>query len=248
MDNNASASRLIEHGNKLLNAPKEFALFTDNEEANVILNNLEEYPHAFVLACIMDQRIKAERAWLIPYHFKQRLGSFSFDKLKSLSQSKTMKLMSKPTALHIYCNKMSDYFYSAIKLIANKYRDNAALIWNNKPSSSDVVSRFLEFRGAGPKIANMATNILVRRFKIKLSDYRAIDISADVHVDRVFKRLGLIQQDASKEQLILQVRSISHEFPGLMDYPSWVIGKNWCRSNNPKCNECFMNDLCPKNL
>ena len=41
--------------------------FVDNEEANAMLNDLEKYPHAYVLACLMDRQIKAERAWTIPY-------------------------------------------------------------------------------------------------------------------------------------------------------------------------------------
>ena len=38
-----------------------------DEEANNFLNNLEESSYAFVLACLMDRQIKAERAWIIPF-------------------------------------------------------------------------------------------------------------------------------------------------------------------------------------
>ena len=36
----------------------------------------------------------------------------------------------------------------------------------------------------------MATNILARQFKIPMSDYYSVDISLDVHIQRVLKRLG----------------------------------------------------------
>ena len=127
----------------------------------------------------------------------------------------------------------------------SQYQGNASLIWENKPSSSTVVYRFLEFDGVGPKIATMATNILARDFKIPLSDYYSIDISVDIHVRRVLKRLGLIPPKATTEQIIYRARSLNPEFPGLLDNPVWEIGRTWCKPTTPKCEKCYMNDLCP---
>ncbi|MFN8524828.1 MAG: hypothetical protein U0821_17160 [Chloroflexota bacterium] len=90
-----------------------------------------------------------------------------------------------------------------------------------KPSSATIVRRFLQFRGAGPKIATMAANILVRDFKIPVSDRYSIDISADVHVRRVFTRLRLIGRDASDEELIYRARELNPAYPGVFDLPIW---------------------------
>ena len=57
---------LIAKGEELLKRPFEPLKFTKNEEADKILNSLNEIPHAFVLASVMDRQIRAERAWLIP--------------------------------------------------------------------------------------------------------------------------------------------------------------------------------------
>jgi hypothetical protein len=103
------------------------------------------------------------------------------------------------------------------------------LIWKDRPSSATVVYRFREFDGVGPKIASMATNILARQFKVEFSDYFSIDISADVHVRRVFRRLGLTPPDASVDQLIFRAQGLHREFPGLMDFPAYEIGRNWRR-------------------
>lgn len=128
--------------------------------------------------------------------------------------------MTKPTPLHIYPDVMSKNLHAAIELMAAKYDGKASAIWSGCPSSAELVYRFLEFRGAGPKIASMAANILVRRFKIRVREYYSIDISPDVHVRRVFKRLGLICEDASPEQVIWRARSLHPEFPGLLDSPA----------------------------
>ena len=105
--------------------------------------------------------------------------------------------------------------------------------------------RFLEFYSVCPKIGSMADNVLAREIKIPFSDYYSIDISADVHVRRVFSRLGLCSSDATAEQVIYKARALCPEFPGMMDFPCWEIGRNWCKSRSVVCRDCYVNDLCP---
>lgn len=237
--------RLVEQGQKLFEAKKGLVKFTELPKANRLLNDLQNYPHAFVLASIMDRQIRAELAWLIPFRVSERLGGFYFSDLASLSVGKIRKLMQRPKPLHRFPEEMSNNFYQAIQRIKDCYGGDASRIWAGRPSSAAVVYRFLQFRGVGPKIATMATNILARDFKIPLGDYYSIDISADVHVRRVFYRLGLTAKDVTGEELIYKARAIHPEFQGLMDLPAWEIGRNWCKPNKPKCDECYMNKLCP---
>ena len=236
--------RLVEHGRKLFDAPRQSIQFTKEHNADALLNDIENYPHAFVLACVMDRQIKAERAWLIPYRISKKISGFSMELLSELSHEDVYRLMSEPEPLHRFVDKMADHFYSAVQLIKNNYAGNAANIWADKPSSAEVVYRFLEFDGVGPKIGSMAANILAREFKIPFSDYYSIDISADVHVRRVFSRLGLCSADATVEQVIYKARALYPVFPGMMDLPCWEIGRNWCKSRDPACSNCYMNDLC----
>ena len=153
--------------------------------------------------------------------------------------------MSKPAPLHRFPSRMAGVLHAAIWRIADQYDGNAANIWADKPSSAEVVYRFLQFDGVGPKIANVATNCLARHFKVPFSDYYSIDIAADVHVRRVFRRLGLVCESAGLEEVIYRARSLHPEFPGLMDYPCWELGRNWCRERKRLCADCHMNDLCP---
>ena len=245
MSESSIRDKLIERGEKLFRAPKQPIPFTKEPQADALLNDLDDHPHAFVLACIMDRQIKAERAWLIPYLISQKIGGFSMEKLIALSPDDVNRLMKEPEPLHRFVDKMSRYFYSAVQRIKNNYGGNAALIWKGKPSSAEVVYRFLEFEGVGPKIASMAANMLAREFKIPFSDYYSIDISADVHVRRVFSRLGLCSVAATVEQVIYKARALYPEFPGMMDFPCWEIGRKWCKPRDPVCAGCYMNDLCP---
>lgn len=237
--------RLVDHGKALFTAPHEFVRFTKCDGADRLLNDLANHPHAFVLASVMDQQVKAERAWSIPFRIMENLGDFSMDTLLNQTEADVRRLMRKPEPLHRYIDRMAGFLFRAIQRIERQYNCDASRIWTGKPSSATVVYRFLEFDGIGPKIASMNANILARRFKIRFSDYFSIDISADVHVRRVFGRLGLTPPGATPDQLIFRTRALHPEFPGLMDFPVWEIGRNWCRPKIRKCRECYMEDLCP---
>ena len=246
MDETAIRDKLVERGGTLFHAPKrELVRLAKVDAADRLLNDFVTTPHAFVLACIMGRQITAERAWLIPHMISERLGDFSIERLAQLSRAEIKGLMSDPKPLHRFVDTMSGLFHAGVQRITNSYAGNAARIWEGKPSSAAVVYRFLEFDGAGPKIATMAANILARDFKIEFADYVSIDISADRQVRRVFGRLGLCPDQANIEQLIYKARALHPVFPGIMDLPCWEIGRNWCQARNPNCSACYMNELCP---
>jgi endonuclease III len=236
---------LIEHGKALFHAPKQLIEFTKIPDADALLNDLNGHPHAFVLACVMDRQVKAEKAWLIPFKISDKLNGFSMPLLGQLSRAEVHKLMTQPEPLHRFVDNMSNFFYEAVQRIIKRYAANASLIWSGEPSSAEVVYRFLEFDGVGPKIASMATNILARDFKVPFADYSSIEISADVHIRRVFSRLGLCATYATVDQVIYKAKSLYPEFPGLMDLPCWEIGRYCCKSQNPVCSKCYMQDICP---
>lgn len=245
MNHTAITNILVTEGEHLFRAPRTFVEFTADPQADGLLNDLEHYPHAYILACVMDRQMKAERAWLIPHKFSEKLGNFHFPTLAALTQDQIKTYMTTPEPLHRFPDEMSHNFYEAIHLIAQKYAGNAAAIWSGTPPSAGVIYRFLDFQGVGPKIATMAANILARSFKIPFSDYYSIDISVDVHVRRVFTRLGLTQVTDTEEAIIYRARALHPEFPGLLDALTWEIGRNWCKPENPQCNACLMGAVCP---
>lgn len=238
---------LLKRGEELMNAPKKFIEFSGNKEADILLNDLEKNPHAYVLACVMDRQIKAEKAWGIPYLFSKEIGSFEFQKLILLSEEDCKRIFQEKK-LHRFNEQMAINFYLAIQKIHEKYNDDASNIWKENLSSNLIVRKFLEFRGVGVKIATMATNILARSFKIPMSDYKGIDISPDIQVKKVFERIGFIPKKSTNEILIYGAKELNPEYPGIFDFSCWEIGRKWCRTTNPKCNDCYLNKYCKKNI
>jgi hypothetical protein len=91
---------LVRRGEEILRAPPAPVVFSGNPVADALVNDLGHYPHAFVLACVMDRQVRAELAWLIPHRFAEKLGGFDFPILGALSLGDVRELMTKPAPLH----------------------------------------------------------------------------------------------------------------------------------------------------
>jgi len=236
---------LLARGKGLLVRKRERVRLTGDPGVDDFLNDIDGHPYAFVLGCIMDRRVKFERAWLIPYEIRERTGARTFRDLAGLQFAAIKKAMSRPTVLHPYANVMAENFFAAVRRIDEEYGGDASRIWSGRPPSAAIVRRFLEFKGAGPKIATMAANILVRDFKIPVQDKFSIDISVDTHVRRVFKRLALVPEDATDEQINYRARELNPRYPGVFDLSVFEIGRQWCHKRKPDCSPCPLRDCCP---
>lgn len=239
---------LVTIGKKRFENPEGNSVhLVEDQEANSFLNDLVNFPHAYVLACCMDRQVKAEIAWMIPIRLRKIIGDFSIETLDNISLEEYLTIFNENT-LHRFNDIMAKVFYSGVKRIVKDYDGDASKIWVGNPSSAAVVYRFLQFDGVGIKIATMATNILARQFKVPFSDYYSIDISPDVHILRVLRRSGLVDKEASIDSIIYKARELCPEFPGIIDFSCWEIGRKWCRPRNPNCEECIIEKECLKNI
>jgi endonuclease-3 len=91
--------------------------------------------------------------------------------------------------------------------------------------------------GVGRKTANV---LLGNAFEITSG------IVVDTHVLRLSNRLGWIKTDsAEKAELILQQIIPKKHW---IAFSHWLIhhGRSLCKARSPKCDICFLQDLCPK--
>ncbi len=114
--------------------------FVNDIEQDRFLNDIENTPHAFVLACLMDRQIKAERAWSIPFRIKEIVGSFNIDDLARVSLEEYKNIFNfNRNILHRFNDIMAEVFYSAVQDIKVKYNGVLRYImmimyyssWNN---------------------------------------------------------------------------------------------------------------------
>lgn len=242
---NKAIKPIIKIGEDKLNEPIELVNFTNNPQWDERMNNLNSYSHLFVLGCVGDKQIKAERAWSIPMKIGEEIGGFEFEKFQNLSLARIQELFAS-NKLHRFNSNVAYEYYEAIQKIRTEYDGDAKGIWETTNSSAAIYGRFLQFKGVGQKIASMAVNILLRHFKVDIYDKQWIDVSPDRHVIRVFKRTGIIRPEASKEEVIWKAREINPKYPGVFDLATFTIGREFCKQNKPLCNTCPVTNECIK--
>ena len=221
--------------------------FTTNQDFDAKISNIVELPHLFVLACLMDRQIKAERAWEIPCIICKELcgGDFTFAPLTKLSLDEVTTFFQE-RKLHRFNSYQAKVFVNAVEKIKTEYNGDASQIWKGENSSAEIIYRFLCFEGCGIKIASMATNLLHRIFGVMYTDYSALDISPDIHIRRVLWRLGLVEDIDNVDLVIYKARSINPSYPGLLDKCCWNVGRKYCHPTNPNCSQCDLTSFCPK--
>lgn len=243
-DLDALTQRLVAQGRAALGRPLAFVTFTGDPDADALVNDIHGQPHAFVLACLCARRGTAKRAWRVPYVLQQRVGTLDIQELARLSLPDWLKVVRSPTSIHRMPETMASVLHRGVQRIVSFYEGDASRIWSASPPSATVVRRFLEFHGAGPKIAMMAANILVRDFHVPLSDHHFIDVSVDRHVRRVMARMGFVEPGADDLLVIYAAREANPDFPGIFDLALWDLGRNICRPTSPRCTVCPHADLC----
>ncbi len=222
--------------------------------ANNLVRNIEEYPHAFVLACLMDAGVDADVAWTIPYRVFEALGTFMIHELYEVSAEQYTEMFNGKKKWHRYPARNAKFFYDGVhKIVDNNFMNgDASKIWLGKPRSREVILRFMDFNGCGFKVANMAPNILYRYYGIEFSENRSIDIAPDVHTMRVFQRLGLTpfvaDQEIARIYTICKARELNPEFPGIVDGLCWEVGRYYCNPSKPKCGDCPFSSFCERKI
>lgn len=222
--------------------------------ARALVEKIERYPHAFVLACIADRRTNADIAWSLPHLVREAAGGFDVDTLLALPENRWTAALA--SSGHPLATELTQRLPAALRHIRDRYGGDASRIWADGSSGAAVARRFLAFDGVGLKIANMAVNILIRGFDIELAAPMP-DIAVDTHVLRVFERLGLLDRlehtelrspkDKQRLRLQLRARELSPEWPGELDWPAWLIGRTWCHAGRPpECHACCMGSVCPR--
>lgn len=93
----------------------------------------------------------------------------------------------------------------------------------------------------------MSVLLIEKAYGIRFSDMdrRTMEIKADVHTMRVLYRLGM-SAERSESAAIAAARRMNPDYPGEIDAPLWVIGRNWCLNYHPQCRKCPMAPVCQK--
>jgi len=240
LDKDPRVATLLEFSTRI--HPRELFPVLQEGASSVI----EENPFAFALAAVLDRGTRSEIIWTIPHFLQKKVGVLNpnFFVNKSLEEIETIfrNLPFKPR----YITDAPRTVKHLSRLVIREFDGQAEKIWQGK-TSTYVKATFQRIYGVGPGIASMIVLLLEKCFKVNFSDldHKTMDVKPDVHIIRVFHRLGFISVPDEKEAL-KAARRLNPEYPGALDAPSWVVGKNWCTPFAPQCPACPLNRVCPK--
>jgi endonuclease III len=146
-------------------------------------------------------------------------------------------------ALHRFVNNVSSWIKAAAKKLVDEYRGDAENIWSDCRTAGEIIERLDEFKRVGKKKAHMAAAIL-RTYECPFTGFDQINMAVDVHVKRVWRRLGLVKTGDTRE-IHAKAAELHPEYPGALDAPTWLIGRAWCHAGNPDCHGARNEEPCP---
>ncbi len=125
---------------------------------------------------------------------------------------------------------------------ANKARQivelSRTLVEKYNSKVPDSIEEMTKFNGVGRKTANL----------VMAKGFQKPAICVDVHVHRIFNRLGYIKTRTPEETEFALRKKLPEKY--WMDINTLLVthGQNICKPVNPKCDICPVKDYCAKNI
>ena len=103
----------------------------------------------------------------------------------------------------------------------------------------NTVEALMKYRGVGWKVA-----VLTLQVGFDIHE----DITVDIHVNRISKRLGLVDASIkSPEKINIALKQVlPREFWARWNPLMVIFGREVCKPTYPQCATCFLYDLCPR--
>ena len=102
----------------------------------------------------------------------------------------------------------------------------------------DEIEELIKFNGVGRKTANLVLS----------EGFHKPAICVDVHVHRIFNRLGYVKTKNPEETEFALREKLPKKY--WIDINSLMVthGQNCCKPQKPKCSECPIEEYCAKNI
>lgn len=154
---------------------------------------------------------------------KELFKNYDIYKIAKASKKEIQEII-KPCGTY---NKKSEFIIEVSKRLLKDYK---GIIPNDR--------KYLE---SLPGIGRKTTNVVLKNI------YNEQCIPVDTHVERVTKRLGLVDELSSPIQIEQELMNIiTKEKWNRVGEQLLLFGRYYCLSRNPKCNTCKFKNICEK--
>lgn len=185
-------------------------------------HNAEQGPYLVLISCILSLRTNDKTTYPATLRMLQ-LGKTP----KDFAKVDVKELEQAIFPVGFYKNK-AEQIIELSKILIEKYDSKVP----------DSIDELIKFRGVGRKTANL---VIARGFNKPA-------ICVDVHVHRIFNRLGYIKTKTPEETEFALRKKLPEKFWIEINTLLVTHGQNVCKPINPLCNICPIEKLCAKKI
>lgn len=153
---------------RMLDRFKESGTFTGELEAD---DYLRRSPNGALLGLLYDQRVRAEYAFTGPIRLHERLGHLDMHQIAAMEPEVLREHFAVQPCVHRFTNKMADTTHEIARILVDQYQGDAANLWNDGASFSEIQKRVMKLPGIGKDKA--------RKFKYVLHYFGFRDFTGD---------------------------------------------------------------------
>jgi uncharacterized HhH-GPD family protein len=134
---------------------------------------LERDPLALLIGMMLDQQIPMEKAFTSPDVLRERLGrDLDASELAGFDPDELVAIFSTTPALHRFPAAMAKRTQVLCQLVADRYGNDASLIWTTADTGPELIRRLTELPGLGPQKARMFAALLGKQFGARPKGWR----------------------------------------------------------------------------
>jgi uncharacterized HhH-GPD family protein len=128
---------------------------------------LASSPFALLTGMLLDQQYPMEHAFRGPHKILQRFGTLDPAAIAAADPDEFAALCSTPPAIHRYGKSMAGRVQQLAHIIVDEYDGDAARIWTEAKSGTDLMKRLQSLPGYGEQKAKIFTALLAKQFDVK---------------------------------------------------------------------------------
>jgi uncharacterized HhH-GPD family protein len=134
---------------------------------------LSRSPLALLIAMLLDQQVPLEKAFTSPRDLVRRLGHEpSAQELADFDPEALAAIFSERPALHRYPRAMAGRVQQMCRLIVDRYQGEAANLWADAATGSELLARISQLPGFGPDKARIFLALLGKQYGVQPEGWR----------------------------------------------------------------------------
>ncbi|QLQ10495.1 MAG: Fe-S cluster assembly protein HesB [Nocardioidaceae bacterium] len=128
---------------------------------------LSENSFALLTGMLLDQQFPMERAFMAPAKVLDRFGTLDPASIAAADPEQFKELCSIPPAVHRFPGSMAARIQELARIVADDYAGDAARIWNEAVSGSDLMKRMQALPGFGKQKAQIFVALLAKQLGVR---------------------------------------------------------------------------------